>query len=105
MEKRSLLLENTVYNTKEIKEHEVFGKEGCCYMERRIKLTPDEVKHFVAVTSKCDFDIDISYNRYVVDAKSFLGVYGLDFTKVLTVHYNGYDEELEKLLTDLAIAC
>ncbi len=105
MGKRSLLLENTVYNTKEIKEHEVFGKEGYCYMERRIKLTPDEVKHFVAVTSKCDFDIDISYNRYVVDAKSFLGVYGLDFTKVLTVHYNGYDEELEKLLTDLAIAC
>ena len=82
-----------------------FGKEGYCYMERRIKLTPDEVKHFVAVTSKCDFDIDISYNRYVVDAKSFLGVYGLDFTKVLTVHYDGYDEELEKLLTNLAIAC
>ena len=56
-------------------------------MERRIKLTPDEVKHFIAVTSKCDFDIDISYNRYVVDAKSFLGVYGLDFTKVLKKGY------------------
>lgn len=106
MEKGSLLFENTVYNTGEIKEREVFWKGRLlCYMERRIKLTPDEVKHFVAVTSKCDFDIDISYNRYVVDAKSFLGVYGLDFTKVLTVHYDGYDEELEKLLTNLAIAC
>lgn len=50
-------------------------------MVKTIRLTPDEVQHFVDVTSRCDFDIDISYNRYVVDAKSFLGVYGLDFRK------------------------
>lgn len=74
-------------------------------MRKAIKMTPDQVADFVRIASKCDFDIDISYNRYVVDAKSFLGVYGLDFTKVLTVHYDGYDEELEKLLTNLAIAC
>lgn len=74
-------------------------------MRKAIKMTPDQVADFVRAASKCDFDIDISYNRYVVDAKSFLGVYGLDFTKVLTVHYDGYDEELERLLTNLAIAC
>lgn len=38
-------------------------------MVRTIRLTPDEVQHFVNVTTKCDFDIDICYNRYVVDAK------------------------------------
>ena len=43
-------------------------------MTRTIRLTPDEVQRFVDVTTKCDFDIDISYNRYIVDAKSFLGV-------------------------------
>lgn len=48
-------------------------------MVRQIKLTQDQVQKFVSVTSKCDFDIDIYYNRYIVDAKSFLGVYGLDF--------------------------
>ena len=48
-------------------------------MLKTIRLTPEDVKHFVDVASKCDFDIDICYNRYVVDAKSFLGVYGLDF--------------------------
>ena len=73
--------------------------------QHKIFLRHDEVKEFVKRASACDFDIDISYNRYVVDAKSFLGVYGLDFTKVLTVHYDGYDEELERLLTNLAIAC
>lgn len=74
-------------------------------MERKIRLTPDEVKHFVAVTSRCDFDIDIAYNRYAVDAKSFLGVYGLDFSKELTVRYDGYNAEFEDLLKSCALAC
>lgn len=60
-------------------------------MLKTIRLTPEDVKHFVDVASKCDFDIDICYNRYVIDAKSFLGVYGLDFTKPLTVSYDGYN--------------
>ena len=74
-------------------------------MVKTIRLTPDEVQHFVDVTSKCDFDIDISYNRYVVDAKSFLGVYGLDFAKSLTVSYEGYDSALEEMLNSHVIAC
>ena len=73
-------------------------------MVKTIYLTPDEVQHFVDVTSKCDFEIDISYNRYVVDAKSFLGVYGLDFKSPLTVTYEGYDADLEELLNKLAKA-
>lgn len=73
-------------------------------MVRTISLTPDAVQHFVDITSQCDFDIDISYNRYVVDAKSFLGVYGLDFAQPLTVSYTGYDSALEELLDEHAIA-
>jgi len=79
-------------------------KEGC-NMVRQIRLTQDQVQKFVSVTSKCDFDIDIYYNRYIVDAKSFLGVYGLDFSKVLKVSYEGYNRELEDLLGSLAVAC
>lgn len=79
-------------------------KEGC-NMVRQIKLTQDQVQKFVSVTSKCDFDIDIYYNRYVVDAKSFLGVYGLDFSRELEVSYEGYNQELEELLSDMAVAC
>lgn len=74
-------------------------------MVRTIQLSQDEVQHFVEVTSKCDFDIDISYNRYIVDAKSFLGVYGLDFRKPLKVSYEGFNGELEELLKELAVAC
>ena len=55
-------------------------------MLKTIRLTPEDVKHFV-------------------DAKSFLGVYGLDFTKPLTVSYDGYNDKFEELLRQYAIAC
>lgn len=74
-------------------------------VERCIKLRPDEVKKFVATACKCDFDIDIFYNRYTVDAKSFLGVMGLNFNQVLTVKYSGYNAEFEELLKSYSVAC
>lgn len=107
--KRALLLRGSEYNRiqyKGRKYHFVCDLKGRQNdMERKIKLTPDMVEHFVAVASKCDFDIDIAYNRYVVDAKSFLGVYGLDFSQILTVRYNGFDAAFEELLKTCAIAC
>lgn len=72
-------------------------------MQRSIRLRLNEVKDFVEAASKCDFDVDIFYNRYVVDAKSILGVYALDLTKILTVSYNGYDPEFEEYLDELSV--
>ncbi|WP_337663886.1 HPr family phosphocarrier protein [Suilimivivens sp.] len=71
----------------------------------KIRLRVDEVKDFVAAATRCDFDIDISYNRFVVDAKSIVGVLGLDLNQILTVSYNGYDEEFEDYLNHFALAC
>ena len=34
----------------------------------------EEVEEFVNAASRCDFDIDIFYNRIVIDAKSILGI-------------------------------
>ena len=70
----------------------------------KIKLRLDEVKNFVAAASRCDFDIDISYNRFTVDAKSIVGVLGLDLNRVLTVTCHGYDAEFEKLMRRFALA-
>ncbi|NLL77081.1 MAG: HPr family phosphocarrier protein [Clostridiales bacterium] len=74
-------------------------------IRRKIRLRPDEVKEFVAAASKCDFDIDIAYNRYVVDAKSIVGVLGLDFNQVLTVSYSGYDDDFDQFMKRFAVAC
>lgn len=57
-----------------------------------------DVKAFVAATQKCEFDIDIYYNRVVIDAKSILGILSMDLTQVLTVDYCGFNEEFEKFL-------
>jgi len=72
---------------------------------KTIRLTPAEVKEFVNTASKCDFDIDIYYNRYIVDAKSFLGVFSLDLSRVLKVSYDGFNEKFEELLKRLYVAC
>ena len=40
--------------------------------EHQIMLNATEdVKEFVNAASKCDFDIDIFYNRIIIDAKSY----------------------------------
>ncbi len=74
-------------------------------MKHRIKLRPDEVKDFVCAATKCTFDVDISYNSFIVDAKSIIGVLGLNFNQVLTVAYNGYDADFEQYLSKFAVAC
>ena len=73
-------------------------------LKHRIKLRPDEVNGFVSAATKCNFDVDISYNSYIVDAKSIIGVLGLNFNQVLTVSYNGYDADFERYLNKFAVA-
>ena len=55
-------------------------------------------KKFVKEAEKCDFDINVFYNRIIIDAKSLLGVLSLDLTRVLTVEYTGEDEAFEEFL-------
>ena len=46
--------------------------------EKNIKLlNVDEVKQFVSAAIQCDFDVDVYYNRVIIDAKSILGVFSL----------------------------
>ena len=60
--------------------------------EKQIRLrSREEVQDFVQAASNCNFDIDISYDRVIIDAKSFLGVLGLGVSRVFTVTYCGKD--------------
>lgn len=74
-------------------------------LEHKIKLgATDDVKEFVTEASKCDFDIDVFYNRIVIDAKSMLGVLSMDLTRVLTVKCLGQDERFDRVLNKYAVA-
>lgn len=71
----------------------------------KIKLNKlDDVRDFVAAASQCDFDIDVFYNSFVVDAKSILGVASMDLTRVLNVACQDHDRQFEQTLKKYAIA-
>lgn len=63
----------------------------------------NDVKDFVNIVSKYDFDVDLTSGRYVVDAKSIMGIFSLDLSKPIKVevHSENADEfiaELDKFI-------
>lgn len=58
-----------------------------------------QVKEFVATVQKYDFDIELKSERYVVDAKSILGIFSLDLSKPLTVEI--HSDNCNELLNEL----
>ena len=70
---------------------------------REIHLSRETVQDFVSEASKCDFDVDLGYNRIVVDAKSIMGVFSLDLTRSLTVRYPLKDDQFEVALNRFAL--
>ena len=60
----------------------------------------DKVKSFVNEVSKFDTDFDLVSGRYVIDAKSIMGIFSLDLSKPidLAIHTEtNLDEVLEAL--------
>ena len=51
-----------------------------------IKLnTMEDVRDFVNIISMSDLDADLSSGRYVVDAKSIMGIFSLDLLQPITL--------------------
>ena len=64
--------------------------------KRLIRLSNlDQVHEFVKLADAFDFDVNIGYDRIVIDAKSIMGVMGLDLGRKLTVSFDGDAPELE----------
>ncbi len=56
----------------------------------------NNVKDFVNTVNKYDFDVDLTSGRYVVDAKSIMGIFSLDLSKpiLLNAHDDGADPDI-----------
>lgn len=66
----------------------------------KIRLSSIEaVRDFVEIVRKYDSEIDLSSGRYVVDAKSIMGIFSLDLMNpiTLTVHSDNCDDIMESL--------
>ena len=74
-------------------------------LEKKIQLKAfSDVKEFVKAAEKCEYDVDVFYNRVVVDAKSILGVMSMDLTRPLTVKYHVENQDcFEQTLNKFAM--
>lgn len=56
--------------------------------------TIDKVKRFIEIVILFEQDIDIVTGRYVVDAKSILGIFSIDLTRPMDCVIHTDDEEI-----------
>ena len=65
-----------------------------------IKLSSiEDVRNFVNIVSKYSIDIDLMSGRYVVDAKSIMGIFSLDLLKPIKL--TAHAEDTDALFEDL----
>lgn len=62
----------------------------------------NDVKDFVNIVSKYDFDVDLTSGRYVVDAKSIMGIFSLDLSKPINLNVHAEGNNLDEVLKVLA---
>ena len=60
-----------------------------------------DVQEFVELVRQFEGDIDLSSGRYVVDAKSIMGIFSLDLMKPITLAAYSTDENCDKLIENL----
>ena len=53
--------------------------------------TIDRVKTFVSICNTFDCDIDLGSGRYVIDAKSIMGIFSLDLSKPIDLNIHAED--------------
>ena len=60
----------------------------------------DKVKTFVNTVARYDGDFDLISGRYVIDAKSIMGIFSLDLSKPIDLAIHS-DSEVDAVLEDL----
>lgn len=66
----------------------------------------DKVKAFVNDVSKFDTDFDLVSGRYVIDAKSIMGIFSLDLSKPieLNIHDDDSIDDIMKVIEPYIVA-
>ena len=58
----------------------------------------DKVKSFVNDLAKFDVDFDLVSGRYIIDAKSIMGIFSLDLNEPTTLNIHATDSEMGPIL-------
>ena len=59
--------------------------------------TIEDVRNFVNAVTRCEYEVDLASGRYIVDAKSIMGIFSLDLMNPIhmTVHADECDAFLK----------
>ncbi len=60
----------------------------------------DKVKSFVNDLTKYDYDFDLVSGRYVIDAKSIMGIFSLDLSKPIDLNIHA-DDNIDTIMETL----
>ena len=60
----------------------------------------DKVKYFVNTITKYDYDFDLVSGRYVIDAKSIMGIFSLDLSKPIDLNIHA-DSDIDEVMESL----
>ncbi len=67
-----------------------------------VKLeTIEDVKAFVSIMVQFNGYFDLASGRYIVDAKSVMGIFSMDLSKVLELRILETDEQEEEIIAAL----
>ena len=58
----------------------------------------DKVKSFVNDITKFDYDFDLISGRYVIDAKSIMGIFSLDLSKPINLNIHAEGSTLDSIM-------
>lgn len=61
----------------------------------------DKVKSFVNTVAQFSCDFDLISGRYVIDAKSIMGIFSLDLSRPIDLNIHASGEELDGILEQL----
>lgn len=76
-----------------------FSREVLTMKTLKISLNSiDKVKAFVNEISKFDCDFDLVSGRYVIDAKSIMGIFSLDLSKPINLNIHAEGNLLDSIL-------
>lgn len=64
----------------------------------------NDVKEFVRIVNEFPYDVDLASGRYIVDAKSIMGIFSLDLAKPIDVEIQSDEgQDLEDELRQFMI--
>lgn len=63
--------------------------------------TIDKVKKFAELAGKHNFDIDLATGRYVVDAKSIMGIFSLNLIEEMDCIIYTNEEDAQKFINTI----